>query len=683
MSTNLFSAIDGTTSNNSSCGCTPPDTTGAAGPTVVIEDVNSALAIFNKATGAFMSRQSLLSFYSPLGSVQSLSDPQIFYDDLAGRFVVADLDYNTSSLSRLDVAFSNDSNPADGYQFRRYDMNDHIGASFDFADYPKGGYNADAYVFSFNMFPNLGSFNHVDTLAIDKTNFDNSFRVNAGLSHFTLEPAKMHGSNPGDPMWMTETGTSTSMHVVKMTNVLSATPGFTTTNITVPAYSSEPGPLQPGGTRIVTFDTRLLNAAFRNGLLVTGHTIGSGGLSQARWYEFDTTTPSPTLVQSGNVFRGSGVYTQFPTLDINANNDIGMTFMESSLNEFLSMYVTGQLAGDAGSGVVQIPAEAFAGTGVYSSSRIGDYSGTSVDPSDDLSFWSFNEYKGGASWNTGVAGFQMAQPVALPFSDDFEAGAGNWTPSSNPGSYSVITDGSQVYQVNNNGTPVSRSSAGDSSWTDYTYQADVKVTRLSAGGSVMLMARFLDNNNFYGFLYDQATGTGQIVKMFQGVQTVLASSGPVSLHLNQDYTAVVTVSGSSLSVSVNGRPIVSATDSSIASGKVGFAASNATAELDNVLVSPPANIASGAWTAGQPLGVPADGTPGGALLNMGVLSVSIPALPLNGPLGAQTGTVATTAAAPLGANQGRTIGALLGGARRTDGAAGLTALSDDVFASAS
>ena len=34
------------------CGCQPPDTIGAAGPSSYIETLNSALAIYNKTTGA-------------------------------------------------------------------------------------------------------------------------------------------------------------------------------------------------------------------------------------------------------------------------------------------------------------------------------------------------------------------------------------------------------------------------------------------------------------------------------------------------------------------------------------------------------------------------------------------------------------------------------------------------------
>jgi hypothetical protein len=677
-SANLFTSLDGTNYNSSSCSCYPPDTTGAVGPTVVIEDVNSALTIFNKATGALMSRQALASFYAPLGGVLSLSDPVIFYDDLAGRFVIADLDYNQTSQSRLDVAFSNGPDPANGYTYQRYNMNDGIGG-FDSADYPKGGYNADAYVFSFNMFPNGGG-NHVDTLAIDKTNFANSFRVNVGSTHFTLEPARMHGANPGDPLWLTETGTSTSIHVVKMTNILSASPVLTTSNITVPSYSQEPNPQQPGGSGIVTFDTRLLNAAYSNGLLVTGHTIGSGGLSQARWYEFDTTGSSPTLVQSGNVFRGSGIYTYFPTLEINAEGDIGMTFMESSSSEYMSMYVTGQLAGDAGSGVMELPAEVFPGTSVYNIPRIGDYSGMAVDPSDGLTFWAFNQYAGTSLWNTAIGGFQMAQPVGLPFNDDFSGGSGNWTPSSNPNSFSVINDGVPRYQIQNTGNPISISSAGDTTWTDYTYQADVKVTSLGSGGTVMMMARYLDNNNYYGFRYNQATGTDTIIKVFQGVQTVLASSNPLTVHLNQDYNATVTVNGSSLSASVNGHLLESATDSSIPSGKVGVSAFNGTAEFTSVSVNSYPSVAGSTWNAGVPVGVLADGTngtSGGALLNAGAVLVATPALPLSS---AATGPLVT--AAPHDSSASATVPALPPTAPQSlGGDSSLITLSADVFAS--
>jgi hypothetical protein len=394
----------------------PPDTTGAAGPDYVMEAINLSAAWYDKGSGAQIFSRPLSSIFNSAGlsGVLNLSDPVAMYDEFTGQFVVGALDYNTSSQSRFDLAISNDENPNDGFYGQRYDMNDGTGG-FDFADYPKAGYNQDAYVFSFNMFPHLSSFNHVNTLAVDKSSLTGyRVAVPGATSNFTLAPSVMHNSNPGDPMWLVETGGSTSIRVVEMTNILSSSPSFQTFSIGVPSFSAEPAPFQPGDTSrgtIPTFDTRIINASYNSGLLVAGHSIGAGGRAQARWYEIDVVDyGTPTLVQEGNVDQGAGVYTYFPSLDINSEGDIGMTFMESSTSEYLSMYVAGQSIynADYGTGVMEPPALAIAGTARYVSqyNRIGDYSGTSLDPADGYSFWSFNQY-GRGTGTTAVAYFSV------------------------------------------------------------------------------------------------------------------------------------------------------------------------------------------------------------------------------------------------------------------------------------
>ncbi len=392
MSVDLWNAFPGL-----STGAQPPDTTGAAGPDYVLEAINLSAAWYDKSSGSQIYSKPLSTIFSSAGltGILSLSDPVAMYDEFTGQFVIGALDYNTSSQSRFDLAISNDEDPNDGFYGQRYDMNDGTGG-FDFADYPKAGYNQEAYVFSFNMFPHLSSYSHVNTLAVDKSDLTGyRVAVPGGSANFTLAPAVMHNANPGDPMWLTEAaGGSSNIRVVEMTNILSNSPSFQTFNISVPSYSTMPNPTQPGGT-IVNFDTRIINASYNSGFLVAGHSIGSGGRAQARWYEIDLVDyGTPTLIQVGNVDQGAGVNTFFPSLDINYEGDIGMTFMESSSSEYLSMYVTGQSIynADYGTGTMEPPALAIAGTARYTSSRIGDYSGTSLDPADGYSFWSFNQY---------------------------------------------------------------------------------------------------------------------------------------------------------------------------------------------------------------------------------------------------------------------------------------------------
>ena len=390
----------------------PPDPIAASGYDYVIEAVNLTVGYYDKYTGNLLFSTSFSSFFGPLGDVRSLSDPVVAFDPLTGQFVVGLIDYSTSAhLGRLDFAVSNDASPFDGWTLQRYDMNDGYGA-WDLPDYPKLGYNADAWVLSANMFPNDASYSHVDTLAIDKSTLTGyRYVVPGGTSHLSLMPAQVQDANPGDPMWFVESfqPSGSSIKVVQMDNVLSDSPVLTTYTVPVPAYSTPPAAAQQGGSpSISTIDDRIMSASMIGGQIVAAHNIGSGGVAQARWYHFDTTQGAPTLVDSGNIFQGSGVHTYFPGININYEGDIGLTFMESSTSEYMSMYVTGQSYLDSGSGQMQTPVEIFAGTSHSTVNRAGDYSGMSVDPSDGYTFWGANEYKGSSLWNTGLASFGVS-----------------------------------------------------------------------------------------------------------------------------------------------------------------------------------------------------------------------------------------------------------------------------------
>jgi len=63
--------------------------------------------------------------------------------------------------SQFDFAVSNTSDPTAGWAFRHYDMNDLVEGVADLADFPRMGWNADAYVISFNMFLNAATYDHV------------------------------------------------------------------------------------------------------------------------------------------------------------------------------------------------------------------------------------------------------------------------------------------------------------------------------------------------------------------------------------------------------------------------------------------------------------------------------------------------------------------------------------------
>jgi hypothetical protein len=407
---------------NASGGSEPPDTDVAAGPTYLVETVNTTVAFYNKQTGALVSSQDLAQFFAPAGAGPraDLFDPRITYDDIAGRFVISIVEENDAHKSSFfDFAVSNDSDPTHGFaEVHRLNVEE-TGSNGPFwADYPEVGWNADAYVYTFNMyaFPGAtGAFDHVQVLTVVKSS---ALDANAGTlsfsrvdrtesADFNLAPAAMHGAAPGAPLQLVEENNgSSNLLFVQMTNLTAATPTFTDTVVNVPSYSPVVPPKQPNGSTITTIiDSGMLSVFTRNNMLVAAQNVGTGGVTQARWYRFDLSGATPTLADWGQINQGPGVFTYFPSIDMAPDGSMGMTFLESSAAEFLSMYVTGRAPTDP-AGTMEPPVRVVGGQANYVGDRAGDFSGLSVDPTDGT-FWGANEFANQEStnWGTEIAHF--------------------------------------------------------------------------------------------------------------------------------------------------------------------------------------------------------------------------------------------------------------------------------------
>jgi hypothetical protein len=408
----------------------PPDTNAAAGPTHIVEVVNRSIAFYDKTTQTRVFLRSLDDFFAPVGPGTPLFDPVVAYDELGGRFIVAAADRPGRSF--LDLAVSNDADPTHGFtRMYRIDVTESTQPGL-LVDFPKIGWNADAIVVSLNMYTSA-AFDHVQVVTIAKSMLYRdpptliTYQVDrlGGLSsHITMVPAKMHGAVAGGPMWFVEEAgfaSGTTLRVVQMTNVLSATPTFTDFDIPVASYGGPPypnsfaAPQRGGGYNIDAGFSWILSTAWRGDRLVASQTVDAGGVIHARWYEFNTGDVAPTLTQSGDIDQGPGVYTYYPSIDIAANGDLGMTFMESSDSEYMSMYVVGQTLADP-RGVMEPPLLVKAGEANYIGFRAGDYSGITVDPLTNTSFWAANEYATGTdnayyshppNWGTWIAPFSV------------------------------------------------------------------------------------------------------------------------------------------------------------------------------------------------------------------------------------------------------------------------------------
>jgi hypothetical protein len=416
----------------------PPDTIAAAGPTAVVELVNSNIAYYSKTTGNSLFSEGLDVFFASVDpSPALLSDVSVIYDDQASRFFVSTMDIDfLNQVSYFDFAVSNDSNPLDGFtEMHRINITEvspRTGENL-FTDFPRLGWNADAYVISFNMFGfatqneyNAKLLTIKKSTVLDRNNSTLTYyQVDRPLPNSTLVPATMHGTSAGGPMWLVEEkglelgGGYSQLRVVKMTNLLSNSPTFTDYYLTVNAYTITPFPSDTLGEVSTALDTRILSLDWRSNQMVATQNVGisSDTSVHARWYLISTSGTAPSLSQQGTLSPGAGINTYMPSAALGTDGSIGVTYLESSSSEDMSMYVTGRLSNDP-AGTMETGVLAKTGEQYYQGTRIGDFSGISVDPSAGTTYWAANEYSISTNdlslpnWGTWIAKFHLGSSPA-------------------------------------------------------------------------------------------------------------------------------------------------------------------------------------------------------------------------------------------------------------------------------
>jgi hypothetical protein len=405
---------------NNDCGCIPPDTNNAVGPTQVVEAINTAVQVYDKTTGNILLTQDL----SSLLGINAFSDPYIVYDDIANRFVISELVANNSGGDGVALAVSKDATFTDGFlPVQTVDFGSNT------LDFDKLGFNADAWVIDGNLFG--PSDTPLQIIAVDKTAFLTSnganfvnyqYQLHPGFPNFFRAevPAQMHGATAGTPMYLMGEdgfGNGSAAQIITLANELSNSPTFTFTPIPVNPYGFPAAASQPGDPfSVATNDTTFSHADWRmingHGMLVSAQNVSEPddgfSTSRVRWYEFST-DGTPSLVQQGTINPGPGVSTYYGAPALDKNGDIGISYMESGPNEFVSAYVAGRTVtdplGTMSAGTTFAPGIQ---TG-FDFFRAGDYGGISVDPTDGLTFWASNEYAGtDPVYNTALTSFTTA-----------------------------------------------------------------------------------------------------------------------------------------------------------------------------------------------------------------------------------------------------------------------------------
>jgi len=144
------------------------------------------------------------------------------------------------------------------------------------------------------------------------------------------------------------------------------------------------------------------------------------GPTVVSWYQFDVTGgvfPATPVQQQAWSNGNDGLWRFMPSIAADANGNTAIGYSVSSSSMFPGIRYAGRLVTDPPSNLSQGEATMFTGTGSETSNRWGDYSMTTIDPSNGMDFWHANEYQattGSFNWHTRIGKFNFQGGGASP-----------------------------------------------------------------------------------------------------------------------------------------------------------------------------------------------------------------------------------------------------------------------------
>ena len=428
-------------------GFVPPDSMGAVGPTQFIVTVNGRLRSFSKTTGMADGALNVDPnvFFNSVRSAGT-SDPRIRYDRLSGRWFITMIDVNATN-NRILLAVSSGSTIASASSFTFFDVPSDTTAparaTSDFADYDTLGIDANALYIGTNVFSGAGAFQGTDGYVIRKSSVLSQgpivvtvFRnlaVGTGEGPFTPQGVDNVDPHATEGAFIGVSNALFGELALRRVSDPGGTPSISSNIlITVPSTAFPLAVPQTGSRKTLdALDDRLFAATFRDGELWTAHDIGvnSSGIATSptrtavRWYEL-TGIPSgqtPAIVQSGTIFDGTSSNPRsffIPTVMVSGQGHAAFGFSTSGASEHPNAATAGRLVGDTlGTvGTTQLLTNSTSTYGPQTSTvqRWGDYSFTSLDPLDDMTMWTVQEFSNATnSWAVRVVKL-VAPPPATP-----------------------------------------------------------------------------------------------------------------------------------------------------------------------------------------------------------------------------------------------------------------------------
>ena len=470
-----FEGLGSTDNINAGFGSlSPPDPNGYVGPNNYVQQDNLLVRIWDKSGNPLVAPFKLSNLFAvanggPGGQCAATDegDPVVLYDKFADRWILSQFGFAVSGDPippfHECIAVSKTGDPIGAYY--AYDF---VTPGSDFPDYPKLGVWPDGYYMTVNQFsPNFDgagvySFNRVKMLAGDAT--ANFIYFNLNLTSFPegiggMLPSDLDGltpppaSRPNTFAYFTATDFGDPANGLRLFDFHAdfTTPANSTFTERAESTYNNPLPVaafslvtptgrsdvpQPGSTTgLDAITDRLMHRMqYRNfgtyETLVTNHTVGApasttfGTFRAApRYYELRRTGAGSFVVNEQATFApadGISRWMGSAAEDNQGNLAIGYSVSDNTSVKPGIRYA-GRLATDPAGGLAQGEATLIDGTGIQTSTgnRWGDYSGLSVDPTDDCTFWYTQEYytstgqsQSSVGWQTRIGTFKFSTCTA-------------------------------------------------------------------------------------------------------------------------------------------------------------------------------------------------------------------------------------------------------------------------------
>ena len=186
--------------------------------------------------------------------------------------------------------------------------------------------------------------------------------------------------------------------------------------------------------KLDAIDDRLMNAHIRKNKLWTVHNVGvnNNGTSSSttrngcRWYQINLTS-TPTLIQSGTLFTQSDSndlnqrFYWMPSIMTSGQGHMVIGCSTAGSQEHINAAIAGKLAGQALRTLTLFTSSSTAynppfDTGGSRGRRWGDYSNVSLDPKDNMTMWTIQEFCNGTNRFAVQIAKIAAPPPATPIS---------------------------------------------------------------------------------------------------------------------------------------------------------------------------------------------------------------------------------------------------------------------------